>query len=77
MTPPDSTLAETARYIIARERKQANQCVAAMQSELDVLMRWKDDPGGLNAHNLDGIIRLAEDAKRFLTRVAMLEELKP
>ncbi len=74
MTTPPTTL-QVARHIIDRERKQANQCVAALQSELDTLKVYAAD-GGLRAHNLTPLIQLLTDAQRYLNRVEALEELK-
>ena len=73
MTP--YLLAEAARLLIERERRTANQCVAAMQTELDLLNRWAADPGGLRSHNLNGLMQLVINAQRALHRLEALEEI--
>ena len=62
---------------ITLERARAKQCIIAIQSELDTLNRWQQDPGGLNPHNLDGIIALGQQAKAYLARAVAWEEIKP
>ncbi len=75
--PQPPTTLEAARYIIDRERRQANQIIAAMQDELDTLKLWAKDPGGLRAHNLTPIEQLVRNAQRYLNRAEALEELLP